>query len=259
MRRCQVTEQAAQGRPNSGVQVIARAAEILRALQAEPAGLTQAELATRLDLAKSTTYRLLSALEQEGLVGTAGSRARYRLGPEIARMAAAVRRSLIGELHPLLEQLSRAVEETVDLSVLDGNHLRFIDQVVADQRLRAVSAVGDTFPLHCTANGKAVLASLSPLAVDRLLPQRLVPNTPKTLVTRKQLNNELANIRETGVAFDREEHTEGICAIGVSLGEVAGEVAVISVPMPAARFYGREDQRVEIIQAVLAERPPQGC
>ena len=145
----------------SGIQVIARAAEMLRLLQAHPGGLNQAEIGERLGMARSTVSRILNALDDEGLVASRAARGRYRLGPEIARMASTVRRSVVIDVHPFMEELSRELEETVDLSILDGDRATFVDQVVSPHRLRAISAVGESFPLHCCANGKALLANLS--------------------------------------------------------------------------------------------------
>jgi DNA-binding IclR family transcriptional regulator len=70
---------------------------------------------------------------------------------------------------PIMSELSQAVGETVDLSVLKGSVAIFTDQVQGIHRLRAVSAIGETFPLHCTANGKAILSVLSDDKVARLL------------------------------------------------------------------------------------------
>ncbi len=86
----------------SGVQVISRAVEILRALHGSPGGLSQAEIAERIGLARTTVHRILNALEDEGLVTAARPRGRYRLGPEIPRMAEAARRALLTELRPFL-------------------------------------------------------------------------------------------------------------------------------------------------------------
>jgi DNA-binding IclR family transcriptional regulator len=124
--------------------------------------------------------------------------------------------------------------------VLDGDHLRFIDQIAAPHRLRAVSAVGATFPLHCTANGKALLAELSPDEVARILPTRLRRCTEATITVRAELVAELARVRSTHVAFDREEHTAGISAAGIAIRDPFGALAAISVPMPTQRFEGRE-------------------
>ncbi|ORT57056.1 IclR family transcriptional regulator [Streptomyces sp. CB03238] len=236
-----VDEQTRAGRGTTGgIQVIARAAEVLRLLQAAPSGLTQAEVVERIGLAKSTVHRILGALEAEGLVTLAGNRGRYRLGPEVRRMAASVRSALVVDLRPYLEELARELRETVDLSVLENHQVVFVDQVVSDQRLRAVSAVGAGFPPHCCAPGKAMLAALPVTALEDAVPNRLTAETPHTLTTRSALRRDLDGVRRTGVALDREEHTLGICAVGVAVRTAAWGVAAISVPTPTQRFAGRE-------------------
>jgi DNA-binding IclR family transcriptional regulator len=233
----------------SGIQVIARAAEMMRVLQSHPGGLSQAELGERLGMARSTVSRILNALEDEGLVASRGARGPYRLGPEIARMASGVRLSVVTDMHPFLSELSREMDETVDLSILDGDRASFIDQVVPSRRLRAVSAVGESFPLYCCANGKALLASLPAEQQARALPIRLVPLTEHTITSAVALRNELAQVARDGVAFDREEQTDGICAVGVALPGVAEQLVAVSLPVPAQRFLGREE---ELAQALLA-------
>jgi DNA-binding IclR family transcriptional regulator len=117
--------------------------------------------------------------------------------------------------------------------------------------LRAVSSVGATFPLHCTANGKALLAELSPEEVARVLPTRLRRFTDGTITARADLTAEIDQVRETKVAFDREEHTAGISAAGIAIRDPFGALAAISVPMPTQRFEGRE---MEIAEALVTAR-----
>ncbi|WP_231974799.1 IclR family transcriptional regulator [Mycobacterium sp. E1747] len=229
----------------AGIQVIARAAEMLRLLQAHPGGLSQAEMGDRLGMARSTVSRILGALEDEGLVASRGGRGGYRLGPEIARMAGTVRLSVVMDVHPFMEELSRELGETVDLSVLDGDRATFVDQVVSPHRLRAISAVGESFPLHCCANGKALLAGLAP----EHLPSRLARLTPSTITSPAALRKELERVRAEGVAYDREEQTEGVCAVGAALKGVAGHTVAVSVPVPTQRFYGREPELAQALQA----------
>lgn len=225
----------------SGIQVIARAAEILRALGSAPDGLTQADVADHVGLARSTIHRLLRALEEEGLVEAAEPRGRYRLGPEIGRYADSARRGLLASIHPLLEELSQEVDETVDLSVLDRGVATFVDQVVAPHRLRAVSAVGESFPLHCTANGKAFLSLMAPDELVRVLAGPLARLTPQTITDPAALQRELRQVRAAGVAYDREEHTEGICAVGALLRGLMGVPVAVSIPLPTQRSRGREE------------------
>jgi DNA-binding IclR family transcriptional regulator len=232
-----------------GIQVISRAAEMLRLLQAHPAGLSQAEIGERLGMARSTVSRILNALDDEGLVASHTARGPYRLGPEIARMASTVRISVVMDVHPFMEELSRELEETVDLSILDQERASFVDQVISSHRLRAISAVGESFPLHCCANGKAMLATLPLEKQAEILPKRLARLTPKTITTPAALRKELDRIRLEGVAFDREEQTEGVCAVGAVLRGLPEQLVAVSIPVPAQRFYRREQ---ELAQTLLA-------
>ena len=228
--------QAAQG----GVQVIGRAAGVLRAIHQHPDGMSLSEIATAVALPRSTVHRLTTALAHEGFIEAASPGGRLRLGPEIVRLARGSRPELRDELRPFLEMLAAELGETVDCAVLEGDEMRFIDQIPAPHRLRAVSAVGAGFPLHCTANGKAALALLGRERAQRLLPARLERFTPATITRRSDLLSQLDEIAESGVAFDLEEHTEGICAAGIAVSDFAGRTAALSVPMPAQRFVGRE-------------------
>lgn len=233
---------SAAGDGRSGIQVLARAAEILRLLHGHQAGLSQAEIGEQLGLARSTASRLLLALEAEGLVMSMGPRGRYRLGPEISRLASSARRNAWADWHPMLVEFSYAIGETVDLSILEGDRALFVDQVVADNRLQAVSGVGKSFPLHACANGKALLASLPEAERRRLLGSRLERFTDRTITSSAALRREIEQVRQDGIATDREEMTEGVCAIGTSLGESGGERLAVSVPIPTQRFAEREGE-----------------
>ncbi len=225
----------------AGIQVIARTAEILRVLHAAPDGMSQAELGEQLGLARSTVHRLLAAMRDEGLVESQGPRGRYRLGPAIHRMAGAAWRSSLEGLHPLLERLAREVDETVHLCVLERDRVTIADQVTGSQRLRAVGTVGESLPLHCTAGGKALLATMDAAGLARALPGPLARLTAATITDRAALAEELALTRERGYALAREEYADGVCASGVFLGLVGGVPAAVAVPQPAQRFYGHED------------------
>jgi DNA-binding IclR family transcriptional regulator len=235
-----------------GIQSIARAAQVLRAVAAAPAGIGLVELAGSVALPKSTVHRIVGALSAEGLLAGGGD-GPIRLGAGLGELAAAAPSPLPERLRPLLEELSEQLGETVDLAVRGGARVRFLDQVQGGGRLQAISAVGEEFPLHCTANGKALLAELPPEAVEALLPARLPRLTPATITSRRALLAELEQVRARGVAYDREEHTEGICAVGAVVRDGRGGVAALSVPVPASRF-GRVEARCASAVAEMAER-----
>ena len=230
-----------------GIQVISRAGQILRALAGARDGLSLSEVAQRVGLPRSTVHRIISSLEREGLAAAVSPNGRYRLGPELVRMASGQHGELRIEIRPLLEQLSARVNETVDLSVPIRDQVSFIDQVPAPHRLRAVSAVGAAFPPHCTANGKALLASLSEDALRKLLPARLEAFTENTITGRPELLRHLNDVRQLGYAADHEEHTLGISAVGVVIRHTFGPSAAISIPVPTQRFLGQEEALLDAL------------
>jgi len=233
----------------SQVQVIARAASILRALEDQTLGLSLGQIAQRVHLARSTVQRIVAALETEKLVIAASPNGRVRLGPTIQRLAASVRTDFVSLARPFILKLSNELRETVDLAIVKRDHLVFIDQVIGSQRLRTVSGVGETFPLYCTANGKAYLAQLDDAEIERLIGTSYAARTPKTLRRIEDLIADLAAVRVTSVAFDREEHSLGICAAGVTLRDPLGNTVAISVPVPTQRFVEHQDTIAERLLA----------
>jgi len=234
--------------------VIARAATVLRVVASDgPVGL--AELAREARLPKSSAHRIVRALEREDLLAPEID-GRIAIGPGWMRLAGRGP-SLEKLVRPCLERLQAELAETVDLSVLDGASARFVDQLPAPRRLRAVSAVGDSFPLHCTANGKALLAAMPEAEAMALLPRRLEALTTQTITRRADLREELERVRAEGVAFDREEHTEGISAVAACVFDGDRAVGAISVPAPTTRFEpsaARYTRRVRAATKAASER-----
>jgi len=243
----------------SPIQVIARAATLLRALEATPEGMSLAQLAETCGLARSTVQRIAAALLAEDFLTPASGAGGLRLGPALPRLARAIATDPVNLLRGEIEALSAHLGETVDLARIEGSELVFLDQCTGSHRLQAVSAVGARFPLHACANGKAYLASLDDADVTALMGADFAAHTPATVTSITALLAELARVRSQGFAEDREEYSEGICAVGIYLAAADGTASSaqfpllsVSVPMPAARFAHR---RGEIATALLAAKP----
>lgn len=232
--------------PRDGLQVLQRSVLVLRAVAGHGGGPRLADLAEVVDLPKTTIHRVVNALATEGLLRIDDG-GRIWLGPLLLSLSRAATGDLAAQVRPAVLALHRALDETVDVSVVDGGAVRFIDQVQSTQPLRAVSAVGASFPLHATANGKAVLAALPPGEAAAVLAGPLPALTPHTITDPAALRAELAEIASVGVAFDREEHTLGISAAGVAVVGPTGPVLALSVPAPTERF---ERTRSEIVAAL---------
>jgi DNA-binding IclR family transcriptional regulator len=232
----------------SSIQVIARAVAILRTLKEQPQGLSLAQISKKVNLPRSTVQRIIASLELEEFVAGASANGGFRLGPEIIKLAASVNYDLREEMRPFLIQLSQQVNETVDLSIIDNGKVLFVDQIIAPHPLQATSQPGAAFPLHCTANGKAILASLQREEIARLIPEQLEPYTEKTITKRDELLKELELVRTEGVAYSREEHIYGVCAIGAAVVDHMKNMCAISIPLPSTRFYGNEEKLAEALR-----------
>ncbi len=229
-----LTQTEEKTRSAGGIRAISRAAEVLRALK-DDGGLSLGEIAKRVGLPRSTVQRLVNALIEEGFVVASSAEGGLRLGPEIQSLAAASRIPVVDLVRPILKELSQKTGETVDLAVFRDDHMLFVDQVIGTHRLRAVSAVGERFPMTTTANGKAALGLLDDEAVDAIASRELEARAAGKKAIR-QLRAEIDRVRETGFALDLDEHTEGISAVGGAFRTPTGLIYAISIPVPSQRF-----------------------
>lgn len=238
---------------SGGIQVIARAAEILRLLQSHPGGLNQAEICERVGMARSTVSRILNALEDEGLVASRRAPGALPIGPgDRADGQHGAPRG--GHRHAPVPDRPVAQPQRNGGPVDSGRRPRRLHR---PGRRAAPPAGGErggeTFPLYCSANGKALLAALPPDQLAQAMPKRLVQLTPNTITDQAALRDELDRVRADGVAYDREEQTEGICAVGAVLHGVSDVLVAVSVPVPAQRFYGREAELAQVLRAWVAK------
>jgi len=233
------------------IQVIARAASVLRSLEGEQDGLSLAQIAQRVDLARSTVQRIVDALRAEHFLIAATPTSGVRLGPALIRLAASASVEFDQVTRPIMAELSQRLGETVDMSVLKGFSAVFTDQVQGAHRLRAVSAVGETFPLHCTANGKALLSMMPAAQFEKYLRNPLVKFTTATIIRTADLRLEIAACAKAGVAVDNEEHTEGISAVGTAFSDPLGRSIALSIPVPTTRF---NKMKPELIKQLLIAR-----
>lgn len=238
--------------PPTGTQSIERALRVMWAL-AEEGDLGVAALALRTGLTAGTASRIVKALAQAGLVRRNPVTDRYHLGAGAAVLGRAAERSLgLDKAQPTLENLGAATSESVNLAIRDGAESMVLMRVESTLPLRFTQKIGARFPLYSTASGKAMLA-FSPFEQEYLaaLPEHLEPVAPGTIATRKQLVQQLEEIRGQGFAVDLEENVEGVRCIGAPVLDDDGVArAAVVVQAPALRM-GR-DRRVGLAPRVIA-------
>ncbi|MEL7149532.1 MAG: IclR family transcriptional regulator [Pseudomonadota bacterium] len=229
----------------SNIQVISRAASILRILAQSSGGMSLGQIATRVNLPRSTVQRIVAALSTEGYIVSDGGSGGIRLGPEIHSLAQAAAGDLKERLRPVMRDIAAKTGETVDLAVLKRGRMHFIDQIVGTHRLRTVSSIGEAFPLTTTANGKAALACLDQTEAARLVLAELETEGADNRLMSVLENVE--NIRGGALAIDEDEHTDGISAMGFALHDATGDVIAISVPVPSSRFARVRGQLSQVL------------
>jgi DNA-binding IclR family transcriptional regulator len=154
----------------------------------------------------------------------------------------------VDRCRPYLTRMRDQLGETVDLSVLRHGQMIFLDQVPGSHRLRTVSSVGEVFPLTTTANGRACLAMMAEPRAEALALAEWNGNRANW----PALQARLMQVRNTGLAEDLDNHTDGISALGIAFADLAGDLHAISVPIPSTRFA---EQREAVAAALLALRP----
>ena len=229
--------------PKSGIQVISRAATILRILGEDSGGLSLGQIALKAELPRSTVQRIIAALASEGFVATKSGHGSLILGPTFRALAQRQEKDTKASLRPLLRDIATKTGETADLALLEGDTMLFVDQIEGGQRSRTDHLLGERFPLTTTANGKAALALLAEAeAAKRILAE--LQHRPDSDTSLTDLLTEVRDVRGGALAVDQDDHTDGISAIGFALRDDAGEIYAISVPVPSTRF-GRVRTRLE--------------
>jgi IclR family acetate operon transcriptional repressor len=225
-------------RPYPGTQAVQRAIHLLKAFSNLRPELSLSELAEFARLKKTTAFRLLTALEGEGMLLRDPDTETYRLGPEVLALAGKALRSndLRSASRPELERLAHETRETVTLEIMVGDQVMILDEVFGGYLIGTAQWIGTRWPVHATSTGKVLLAYLSQELRQRFLKKPLARLTDKTITDPKILEAELEAARQKGFAVAAEELETGYIAVGAPLRNYDGQViAAISLGGPTTR------------------------
>lgn len=219
---------------------VVNATRVLKSFSAANVEWGVSDLARELDLGKSTVHRLLATLTEQGMLEQDNDSGRYRLGLVIFDLAAAVSSQI--NLHEAvltpMTELRNRTGETVQVAVLDGREVVYIERLDSPNTLRLFLEIGRRNDAHCSGTGKALLAFLPREALDRLLKGwRLVPHTDRTITSIAALRKDLADARRRGYAENRHESELGVVSVAAPIRDASGAVvAAMSVAGPADRM-----------------------
>lgn len=219
------------------VQSIDRAFEILRALAAAPARIS--ELAGMVKLPKSTVARMLFSLEQVGAVERLPGSAEYRLGEGLAALAPQTdfTASLVLGVKPYLHELAGRLGEAAGFSVPEGYAMHYIVQVDSPRPIQVRDYSGSFAAMHLASAGLCVMSHWPEAELSRYLSRPLERNTPQSVVDPAAIRRRLVQIRDAGFAWVHEEFAEGLSSVAAPVYD-ADRVVVgaITVHGPSYRF-----------------------
>jgi DNA-binding IclR family transcriptional regulator len=222
----------------AAVQSVDRAVEVLEILSREGwSGVT--EVANGLGVHKSTAYRLLATLKDRGLVEQDAGTERYRLGLGLVALASSVAADfdIARSAWPICQRLSEQTQETVTITVLVGEEAVVIYQATSPSSVISVDWTGRHVPLHCTSDGKTLLAHRPENWQRRVLERPLQRFTENTIVDPARLEAQLRAIQDEGSAYTIEEFEVGLSAVAAPIRSVGGTViAALSVSGPSFRL-----------------------
>ncbi len=233
----------------TGTQAVDRATSLLIAILNSPEPPLLSQLARELGLPKSTTSRILGALERQGLIRRDRNSA-YLGGEVLLKYASAQNQdsTLINRMRPVLESLADKTSESINLAVPGSDDLKIIDQVDGKHLLGATNWIGRNVPYHASALGKVLLA----FGASAIPSGNLHSKTARTITSRTQLNSELEKVRKAGFAIIDNELENGLVAVAAPVFNHDGKVvAAISISGPDARI-GRE-QLIKFGELIIKE------
>lgn len=235
------------------VGVIAKILRIFEAIKVCPSGLSLRDISLQTGLNKSTAYRFLAHLERERYLfrDEAGS---YVVGPKLIGLAtgATYQTALRKVCRPILQRLWRITDETVNLGILDGQQVYYLDVLQSPHPFRMASHAGSWRPVYCTAMGKALSAYLPPDEKEHVLSTlRFERFTPHTIGQLPRMRKELEKIRQAGYAVDDQEAILGArCVAAPILLENGKAAAALSVSGPTTRI---DRAKIPVFVAAVTE------
>jgi len=221
---------------SESIRAVERALDVLLCFTSQTSELTMSQISELIGINKSTVHRLLSTLEGKRFVERDPSTGVYRPGLRLLQMAslAMEQNSLRRLAAPFLQDLCDQYRENVNLTVLDGADVIYVDVIEGSQRVKLAAVPGQRLPAFCTASGKAILAFLSEDHVKHVLERGMPGYTQATITSPEEFLENVHEIRGRGFAISEQEFEDGINAIAAPICNQP--IASISIAGPAYRL-----------------------
>jgi DNA-binding IclR family transcriptional regulator len=243
-----------QGHRSNGsrIAVIDKAVRVLDELMKAPSGLTPTDLATALDINRSSAFRLLTSLEQAGLLFRDPLSGRYRLGVKFLQYGESVRAgtALIDLADPTLRKLSAQTRQSVSLAIREGFGARCLHRVAGPDVEVFAWKVGGWLPMYVGAAPQALLSVLSDEELERFLAQ-LGPKSRSDhpAPPPEEIRASVAATRDRGYSLNQGGLTTGVSSLGVIVNDNS-DVTVCAISVAGLEHHYRGEALVRTADAV---------
>jgi DNA-binding IclR family transcriptional regulator len=236
----------------SRIAVIDKAVRVLDSLKLAPNGLTPTDVATAIESNRSTAFRLLTSLEQSGLLYRDALTGRYRLGVKFLQYGEAVRSSmaLVDLADPTLRRLSALTRQTAALAVREGFGARYLHRIGGPEIEVFGWKIGDWLPMYAGAAASALLAALPDSEVERFLAQSGERRTRYGVVTDKDIRDNITMSRKRGWSLNRAALMDGVQSLGVAVKDDEGSL-VCAISVAGLDSHYQEDTIEDTANAVV--------
>lgn len=227
--------------------------EILEAVAAERAGLAFSEVVDKTGFPKASVHRLLKELVDLSALSFDETSRRYAGGLLLASLGAHVTSNydVRKTARPHLEALHSRTGSVATLGIRDGETGIYLDKIEpADFMIRLHSEIGKSFPLHCTAMGKVLLANSDAATIGKIARRKLKRYTANTITDGKALRSELDTVKNNGFAIDREEITRGLVCVAAPIYDLTDEV-VAAVSCTVSSYDADDKLLQDLIRLVV--------
>jgi len=197
------------------------------------------EVARATGLGRSGAHKILQTLRSRGYVHQVSPRGPYSLGVAAWRLGVLTDQyaAMAAESRAALVDLTETTGETSHLATLDGAHVVYLERVETAHAVKAYGAAGDRAPAYCVATGKMLLAELTDVEVEELLPATLPIFTRTSITDREVLLRHLKHVRSQGYAENKGEWRADVNGIAVTVGAIRPEITVaVGLSAPAYRL-----------------------
>lgn len=235
------------GREAGRIAVLDRATALLAAISQLGRPATLNEAALHAGLSKATAFRILSTLVEQGFVEQDVANASYRLGIAPLHMAMAVLDGIdvYAKARPVMRGVTEMLNETVVLSVRDGDNRVNIDAVECTNAISSSRRIGEPRPLHSGAPSRVLLAAMSDEEIEAYLKRHRIGdkgNFSPSYV--ENLWKDIRKARRTGLAALPAEFSPESMAVATIIHGTGGKaVAALHVAIPRGRFSSRVEAR----------------